>query len=111
MPVAKVWTKISRPLIRFRQQHRTRALIVDFLAQFADHLVGFRQVLARRPLSLDQVWDSIQPETIDSEFQPEGHDIPHLFAYRGVGVISLRLITEYARPVVGVVDGTAMPVR
>ena len=59
-----------------------------------DHLVGFRQVLARRPLPLNQVGDSIQAETIDSEFQPERHYLPHLFAHSGIVVIQIRLMAE-----------------
>src|SRR4029077_162998 len=73
--------------------------------------VGLRQVLAGRSLALNQVWDGVQPETIDSEFEPELHDIPHLLAHRGVVVIQVRLMAEEAMPIVGLGNWIPGPIR
>ena len=73
--------------------------------------MGLRQVLARRPLPLDQVRHSVQTETVDSEFEPEFHDIPHLFAHRWIVIIQIRLMTEEAMPVIGLGNWVPSPIR
>src|ERR1700752_4536610 len=86
-------------------------MIFTFLAQLPVYLVCFRKVLAKRPFPLDQVRHSVQPETIDSEFEPELHGIPHLFAHRWIVIIQIWLMTEEAMPVIGLGNWVPSPIR
>src|SRR5215472_647264 len=73
--------------------------------------MGFGQILTRRSFPLDQVRNGVEAKPIDTELQPELHDVPHLFAYGGVVVIQIRLVTEETMPVVGLGNRIPSPVR
>src|SRR5271165_7378184 len=72
--------------------------------------MSFGQVLAGGALSLDQIRYGVQAEAIDSQIQPELHDLPHLLADGGIVVIQIGLMAEEAMPVVGLGDGVPGPV-
>ncbi len=100
IPVGKICTQVSRPLVGFRQQHASRKLQVEAGAQFFDDGMGLGKVFAIGPFALDQVWNCVQPEGIHSHLQPEAHYVPHLFSDFGTVVIEIRLVTEKTVPVV-----------
>src|SRR5438270_4324662 len=53
--IAEICPQITGPLVRFRQQHPSGKLPIKPRAQLLDDLVGFREVLAIRPLAFYKV--------------------------------------------------------
>ena len=70
----------------------------------------FRQIFARRTLTLHQVRHRIQAEAIHPHVQPELHHVPHFLAHGGVVVIEIRLMAEETVPVVGFGNRVPSPV-
>ena len=76
----KICAQIAWPLVRFRQQHAAGKFLIEPGAQFLDHRMRFRQVLAVGALALHQIRHCVEPESIHPHVQPEAHHVPHLFA-------------------------------
>src|ERR1700741_957143 len=66
---------IFGPLIGLGEQHAVAIMLVEVLAEPFQNLVGFRQVLVDRALSLDQVGNRVQTHAVDPEIEPKPHDI------------------------------------
>src|SRR6266496_1958003 len=60
----------------------------------------FRKIFAVGALPLQQVRHRIQPKTIDSHFQPEFHDAPHLVAHLRIVIIQIGLVAKKTMPVI-----------
>src|SRR5438105_2284195 len=73
--------------------------------------MGLGQVLARRALTFDEVWDRVHPKPVDAELQPELHDVPHFFANGRIVVVEVWLMAEEPVPVVRLRDWVPGPVR
>src|SRR4051812_32380469 len=98
--VTEIGTDVGRPLIRFRQQDAALVALVDPLSNILQILVRFRQVLADRALSLDQIRYGITPEPIHPLIKPKGHHLQHGLAQLGIIIIEVRLVAEESMPVI-----------
>ena len=68
------------------------------------------QILATCSFALDEVRDSVDPQSVHAHVQPVAHDLQDLFNHSGVVVVKVRLMREEAVPVVGLGDGIPVPV-
>src|SRR4051812_18166672 len=98
--VTEIGTDVGRPLIRFRQQDAALVALVDPLSNSLQILVRFRQVLADRALSLDQIRYGITPEPIHPLIKPKGHHLQHGLAQFRIIIIEVRLVAEESMPVI-----------
>ena len=69
--VAEVGDRVLGPLVRLGQQHATLVVGVDVLAQLAQERVRLGQVLAVRPLALEEVRDGVEAQPVDAHLEPE----------------------------------------
>src|SRR5580704_12289361 len=99
--IGEIRSKIRRPLIGLGEQHSAGELFVESLSKILKNGVSLRQILTIRSFPLRKIGNRVQPEAIDSRFQPELHYAPHFFSNRWVVVVEVRLVTEKAVPVVG----------
>ena len=70
-----------------------------------------RQVLADRPLLLEEVRHGVEPEAVEPEVEPEAEHLQHRVLHRRVLVVEVRLVAEEAVPVVLAADRVVRPVR
>ena len=70
-----------------------------------------RQVLADRPLLLEEVRDGVEPEAVEAEVEPEAEHVQHRVLHRRVLVVQVGLVAEEAVPVVLAADRVERPVR
>jgi hypothetical protein len=108
--IAEVRDHIGRPLVGLGQQHPARVLLVDFLADPLQELVGLGQVLAVGALTLEHVGHGIEAEPVQAHVQPEPDDLEHDLLDLGVVVVEVRLVGEEAVPVEGLGLGIPGPV-
>ena len=69
------------------------------------------QVLAVRPLALDQVRDRVEAEAVEAEVEPEAEDLEHRLLDLGVVEVQVRLVGVEAVPVIGPGLVVPRPVR
>jgi hypothetical protein len=73
--------------------------------------VGGGQVLAIRPLALDEIRDRIEPQPVHAHVQPEVHRLRDGFEHLGIVEVEIRLVAVEAVPVVLAGEGIPCPVR
>ncbi len=95
---AEIQLGIFRPLVGFREQHAVGIMCIEFRADFFQYLVGFRQVFVIGAVALDEIWNRIQPQTIDAQVEPEAHYAEHFFHYLRIIKIKIRLMRIKAVP-------------
>ena len=69
------------------------------------------EVLADRPLALDQIRHRVEPQPVDAAIQPELHHAVDRAQHLGIVEIEVRLMVEEAVPVVGLGGVVPAPVR
>ncbi len=69
------------------------------------------QVLAVRPLPLEEVRDGVEPEAVDPEVEPEAQHLEHHLLHLGVVEVEVGLVMEEAVPVVLAAHRVERPVR
>ena len=84
---------------------------VEFGAQFLQHVVRFRQVLAGCAFALEQIGDRVDAEPVDAKVEPELHHVPDFFANGRVVEVEIRLVAEEPVPVIRLRDWIPGPVR
>src|SRR5437867_12858208 len=109
--VREVGPDVGRPLIRLGQEDAPLVAIVDAMAQLPEVGVGFGEVLAVCPLSLEEVGDGVAAESIESQIQPVTHNVEHGLPDLRVVVIEIRLMAEEAMPIIGLGLRVPGPVR
>jgi hypothetical protein len=109
--VTEIFDDIAWPLIGLGQQHPAREFVVDDLADAFEECVRLRQVLAVGALTFKQVGHGVQPEPVDTEVEPEPHDVEHRLLNSGVVVVEIRLMVEEPVPVELAADRIKRPVR
>ncbi|MNM28348.1 hypothetical protein D3C81_388620 [compost metagenome] len=77
--VAEIQLGVFRPLIGLGQQHAVGIIGVDFGADLFENVVGFRQVFVVGAVTLDQVRDRVQAQTVDTHVEPIAHHRQHRF--------------------------------
>ena len=71
---------------------------VDELAHLLEEVVGLGQVLAVRPLALEEVGHGVDPEAVDPAVEPERHDVEDLLLDGRVVVVEVGLMAVEAVP-------------
>ena len=85
-------------------------MFFESLPEFLDNGVRFGQVLTIRALAFHQIRNGVETETVDTDLEPELHDIPHLLEDGGVVIVEIGLMAEEAMPVIRLRDGVPGPV-
>ena len=62
--------------------------------------MGLGQVLARGPVALEEIGHGVETEAVETEVEPEAHDVEHGLHHFGVLVVEVGLVGEEAVPVV-----------
>jgi hypothetical protein len=62
--------------------------------------VRLGQVLAVRPVALEEVGHGVEPEAVDAEVEPEAQHLEHRLLHLGVVEVEVGLVVEEAVPVV-----------
>ena len=109
--LAKIWTDVGGPLIRFHQDHPVRVTRVNFRAQFFHDGMSFRKVLAVGSLPLDQVRDRVHAQRVHTHVEPVAHDIEHLCDHPRVAIVQIRLVRKESVPEIGLRHRIPSPVR
>ena len=73
--VAEVRQHVGRPLVGLGQKHPVAVVGVELAADLLDDRVALGEVLAVRPLALDQIRDRIEPHAVDTHVEPEPHHL------------------------------------
>ncbi len=68
--VAKVRPHICRPLVCLSQHHPSGVAFVNRGANRLDHCVRFREVFAAGAVSLDEIGDCVNPQSIHTHIEP-----------------------------------------
>ncbi len=79
-------------------------------ADLPDEVVRLRQVLAVRPLTLEQVGDRVEPDAVDAEVHPEPQDVDDRVLHGRVVEVQVGLVAEEPVPVVLAADRVERPV-
>ena len=108
--VSEVVDDIRRPLVRLGEQHPVRVVRVDLGPDALEEGVSLGQVLAVRPVALEEVRHGIEAEAVDPELEPEAEDVEHRLLHLGVVVVEVGLVGEEAVPVVLPGDRVPRPV-
>ena len=98
--VPEILHHIMRPLISLREQHPTRVFLIHQPAAALQKLMCRRKIFAVCAVFLKQIRHGIQPESVESQIQPETHRIQHLLLHFGILVIQIRLVREKSMPIV-----------
>ena len=98
--VAEVVDDVLGPLVGLGQQHPAREVVVDLLAHALQVLMGLGEVLAVGAVPLEQVGNSVQPETVEAQVQPEPDHVEHGVGHLGIVEVEVGLVGEEAVPVV-----------
>ena len=109
--VAEVVDDVLRPLVRLGEQQPVGVARVDLGADALEVLVRLGEVLAVRPLALEEVRHGVEPEAVDAEVEPEAQDLEHRLLHLRVVEVEVRLVVEEAVPVVLAADLVERPVR
>ena len=97
--VAEVRAHVPRPLVGLGEEDAPPVLGVEGGAEALQEHVGLREVLADRPLALEEVRDRVTPEAVEPPVQPEAHGVQHLRLHGRVVVVEVRLVAEEPVPV------------
>lgn len=89
---------ILRPLVGLGQQHAIGVVGVDLGADGLEHRVGLGQVFVVGAVTLDQVGNRVQAQTVDAHVQPEAHDGQYRLHHLRVVEIQIRLVGIEAVP-------------
>ena len=100
VPSPKYCDDVLRPLIGLGEQHPVRVVGVDLRPHAPEEGVRGRQVLADRPLLLEQVRHRVEPEAVEAEIEPEPQRVEHRLRHLGALVVEVRLMVEEPVPVV-----------
>ena len=111
IPVAEIRQDIGGPLVGLGEEHPVGVVLVHLLAELLEDRVALGQVLAVRPLALDQVGDRVEPHPVDSHVEPEPHDLEDRAEHPGVVEVEVGLMVEEPVPVILLGDGIPRPVR
>ncbi len=109
--VAEVGGSVLGPLVRLGEEHPVLVPLVDVAAQRLQVLVGLREVLAVRALTLVEVGHRVEPHPVDAHVEPELGDLLDLPSDRLVVVVQVGLVGEEAVPVVLAGHRIPRPVR
>ena len=96
---AEILQHVLRPLVGLGQQHAVVVAAVELVAQPAQDLVRFRQVLVVGALALDQVGHGVEPHAVDPEVEPVPHDVGDRAEHPRVVEIEVGLVRVEAVPV------------
>ena len=108
--LAEVGDDVVGPLVRLREQDAVREARVDLGPHPLQVLVRARQVLAVRPLLLEEVRHGVQAKAVEPDVEPEAEHLEHRLLHLGVLVVQIRLVAEEAVPVVLAANGVERPV-
>ncbi len=95
---AEVQLGVLRPLVGLGQQHAVGVIGVDLGADGLEHRVGLGQVFVVGAVTLDQVGNRVQAQTVDAHVQPEAHDGQYRLHHLRVVEIQIRLVGIEAVP-------------
>ena len=84
VPVSEVLDSVLWPLVRLRDQHPVLVVVVEEGTQPLQLFVRLWQILAVGALTLEEVRDGIEPQTIHTEIQPESQHIGDCLAHVGL---------------------------
>ena len=107
---AEVSRRILGPLVRLGQQHAVAVALVHMAAQIAQEGMRLGQVLAVRPVPLEQVRNRVEPESVHAAVQPEVHGPGDRRSDPRIVEVEVRLVGVEAVPVVGAGDRIPGPV-
>ena len=107
----EVGQHIFRPLIGLGKQHAPGEILIHFAAQPAQHVVGLRQVLVDRAFALDQIRHRVEAQAIDTQIEPEVHDVGDSAKHPWAIEIEIRLVRIETMPVIGLRLRIPGPVR
>ena len=108
---AEIRQQVLGPLVRLGQEHRAGVVFVHKGAHLLEKGVRLRQVLARRPFTLEQVGHGVDAKAVDAAIQPAGHYLEDLVLNLRVVVIQIGLVAVEAVPVVLPRHRVPAPVR
>ena len=109
--VAEVLARVLGPLVRLREQDAVAVARVDLRPQLLEEGVRLGQVLAARPVALEQVGHGVAPEAVQPLVEPEAERVEHGPLDLGIVVVEIGLVAEEPMPVVRVGDRVPGPVR
>ena len=98
--VPEVGADVPRPLVGLGQEDAAAVLGVQTGPEALQEDVSLREVLAARPLALEEVGDGVAPEPVEALVEPEAHGVQHGRLDRRVVVVQIRLVAEEPVPVV-----------
>ena len=98
--IAEIGTDIGRPHVGFGEDETIRILRVNGGANLFDLDVRLGHVFAVGAVALDQIWDGVQAQGIDTHIEPEAHGLEYFFHHPRVVEVQVRLMREEAVPVV-----------
>ncbi|MPM39399.1 hypothetical protein SDC9_86032 [bioreactor metagenome] len=98
VPVAEVLDHVMGPLVRLAEQQRAGVVVVELLADRLEQVMGAGQVLAVRPVGLDQVGHRVESETVDAQVGPEPQRRQHLVQHPGIVEVEVGLVAVEAVP-------------
>ncbi|MNZ84907.1 hypothetical protein D3C78_1036790 [compost metagenome] len=108
--IAEVQLCVLRPLIGLGQQHAVGVVGVDFGTDLFQDVVGFRQVLVVGAVTLDQVGNGVQAQSVDAHVEPVTHHRQHRFHDLRVIEVQVRLVGVETVPEVLAGDRVPGPV-
>ena len=111
VPIAEIELNVLGPLIGFRKQHLVFVLTVQLRPNSLENLMRLWEILAGRPLPLDQVGNGVEPEAVDSHVEPEAHDAEHFLEHPWIVEVQIRLVGVKPMPEIGVRHRIPCPVR
>ena len=109
--VAEVREHVGRPLVGLGQEHLVAVVRVELAADLLDDRVALGEVLAVRPLALDQVGDRVEPHPVDPHVEPEPHHLEDGAEHPRVVVVQVGLVVEEPVPVIRLRHRVPGPVR
>src|SRR5688572_1812563 len=75
-------------------------MVVYMLAQFLQEVVGFWQVFAVGSLAFVEIWNGVQPESVDAHAGPEIDDSEYFLLDEWIVIIQVRLVMKEPMPVI-----------
>jgi hypothetical protein len=97
-------------LIGLREQHAIGKFPVDMLAQFANEVVGFGEILAIRAFALVEVRNRVEPQAVHPHRHPEIDGSEQLRVDKRIVEIQVWLMSVKSVPVVGLGQRVPGPV-
>src|SRR5262245_56026631 len=109
--VAKIWTNVGRPLVRFGKKQAGGISFIEFSSNSLDDRVRLRKILAVCPVALDEIRNSIQTKAVHSHIQPKTHRLKDALDYFGIVEVEIGLVRKESVPVIRICNGIPGPVR